>query len=159
MIALAAGLAFATLLFVQAPPAPATKPTANPELVDALARELGSTPQQAEGAAGALFGLAKDRLKPDDWSSVRAAVPGMDGLLKAAPTVTTGTSGGVGGALKSATALGAGSGASGLAGVAGAFQALKLKPELASKAVPVLTKYVTKSGGAEVGKLLAGALK
>jgi hypothetical protein len=30
---------------------------------------------------------------------------------------------------------------------------------MAMKAVPVLTQYVTKSGGAEVASLLAGALK
>lgn len=36
---------------------------------------------------------------------------------------------------------------------------MTLEPELASKAVPVLTKYVTKSGGAEVGQHPAGALK
>jgi hypothetical protein len=35
--------------------------TASPELVASLAKGLGSTPQQAEGAAGALFGLAKSK--------------------------------------------------------------------------------------------------
>jgi hypothetical protein len=36
-------------------------------------------------AAGSLFDLAKSRLKPEDFSQVAKAVPGMDGLLKAAP--------------------------------------------------------------------------
>ena len=127
---------------------------ANPELVGALAKELGSTPQQAEGAAGALFGLAKTRLSPGDWSKVASAVPGMDSLLQAAPAVPTGTTG--------ATSLGALIGAAGIGGlssVAGSFTRLGLNPAMVAKAVPVLTSFVTKSGGATVGQLFAGALK
>ena len=132
--------------------------TANPELVGALAKELGSTPQQAEGAAGSLFSLAKTRLQPAQWSQVAGAVPGMDGLLKAAPAAAasaTGTSG-------SAAALGAVSGAAGvggLASMASSFSKLGLKPEMVSKAIPILTSFVSKSGGAGVGQLLAGVLK
>ena len=33
------------------------------------------------------------------------------------------------------------------------------KPELVTKAVPLLTSFVTRSGGANVGNLLASALK
>jgi len=135
--------------------------TANPELVGQLAKELKATPKQAEGAAGALFGAAKSTLAPADWSKVAAAVPGMDGLLKAAPDMAAavGTSGA--GALAGAAAAAGGAGKSigGLASAASAFSKLGLKPELAKKAVPILTQFVTKSGGADVGKLLAGALK
>src|SRR5262245_22847960 len=90
--------------------------SANPELVGNLAKELSATPQQAEGAAGALFDVAKSRLSPGDWGKVSQAVPGIDGLLKAAP------------------ALGAASGALGKTGGLGnataAFQKLGLKPEM-----------------------------
>ena len=137
---------FATTASAQ--PAPAT---ASPELVGALAKELGSTPQQAEGAAGALFGLSKTKLSPADWSQVAGAVPGMAGLLKAAPAAAA-TVPGVG-ALPGAAGLG------GLSSVAGAFTKLGLKPEMVMQAVPVLTNFVSKSGGPAVGKLLAGALK
>jgi hypothetical protein len=138
---------------------PAAAGSANPELIAALSKELGSTPAQAEGAAGALFGLAKTRLKPDDFAKVSNAVPGMDSLLKAAPAVgTSGVAGTAEGALTQATG-GAASGATGLASVAGQFTKLGLKPEMAAKAVPILTSYVTKTGGADVGNLLAGALK
>jgi hypothetical protein len=138
---------------------PATEGGANPELVSALSKELGATPAQAEGAAGALFGLAKTRLKPEEFSKVSAAVPGMDSLLKAAPAVGTGgVAGTAGSALTQATG-GAASGATGLASVAGQFSKLGLQPEMAAKAVPILTSYVTKTGGADVGSLLAGALK
>ena len=125
--------------------------TANPELVGSLAKELGSTPEQAEGAAGALFGAARAKMPAGDWSKVSAAVPGMDALLKAAPAM--GAAGGGGAAAAAAGAMG------GLGGAAAAFSKLGLKPEMVAKAVPILTQYVTKSGGAGVGSLLAGALK
>jgi hypothetical protein len=120
----------------------------SPELVGALSKELGSTPEQAAGAAGALFGIAKNRMKPEEFSQVSKAVPGIGSLLKAAPAL--GGGGGAGGMLAQAQ---------GLAAAASAFSKLGLKPELVSKAIPVLTSFVTKSGGAGVGKLLAGALK
>jgi hypothetical protein len=132
--------------------------TASPELVGALAKELGSTPEQAEGAAGSLFSLAKTRLKPEDWSKVAGAVPGMDGLLKAAPAVAANA-----GPASSAAALsalsGGAAGLGGLATVASSFSKLGLKPEMVAKAIPVLTSFVSKSGGAGIGQLLAGALK
>lgn len=126
---------------------------ASPDLVGALSKELGSTPEQAAGAAGALFGVAKSRLKPEEFSQVSKAVPGMDSLLKAAPAAAVGTSG-AGGALSKM----AGS-TSGLATAASAFTKLGLKPEMVAQAVPILTQFVTKSGGANVGSLLAGVLK
>jgi uncharacterized protein VcgC/VcgE DUF2780 len=131
---------------------PAAK-TANPELVGQLAKELGSTPAQAEGAAGSLFELAKSRLKPEDFSQVAKAVPGMDGLLKAAPPM------GGGNPLSNVAGTSGLAGVAGLASAASAFSKLGLKPELVSKAVPILTQFVTKSGGAGVGNLLAGVLK
>jgi Protein of unknown function VcgC/VcgE (DUF2780) len=121
---------------------------ASPELVGALSKELNSTPEQAAGAAGALFGVAKSRLKADEFAQVSKAVPGMTALLGAAPAL-----GGAGGKSNPLSQM------AGLAGAASAFSKLGLKPDLVSKAVPVLTSFVTKSGGADVGKLLAGALK
>jgi hypothetical protein len=98
-----------------------------------------------------LFGVAQSRLKPEEFGRVSKAVPGMSALLKAAPKADTG---GIGGALSKATGS-----ASGLAAAASAFSKLGLKPDLVSKAVPVLTSLVSKSGGADVGTLLAGVLK
>jgi hypothetical protein len=123
---------------------------ASPELVGALSKEIGSSPEQAAGAAGALFGVAKSKLSPAEFSQVSNAVPGMDLLLKAAPTGGGGATGGLGQL---------GGAAAALPGAASAFTKLGLSPELAAKAIPVITQFVTKSGGANVGKLLAGALK
>jgi hypothetical protein len=125
---------------------------ASPALVGQLSKEMGSTTDQAAGAAGALFGLAKSRMKADDFSKVSKAVPGMDLLLKAAPALAGG--GGAAGAMSQM----AGS-ASGLAAAASAFSKLGLSPDMVSKAVPILTSFVSKGGGADVGKLLAGVLK
>jgi hypothetical protein len=119
---------------------------ASPDLVGALSKELGASPGQAAGAAGTLFGLAKSRLKPEEFGQISKAVPGMDALLSAAPALgAVGTSG-----------LGQ---VAGLAGAASAFSKLGLKPELVTKAIPVLTQFVGKSGGANVASLLAGVLK
>lgn len=128
----------------ESPAAAAAK--ASPDLVGALSKELSATPDQAAGAAGALFGVAKSRLSAADFAQVSKAVPGMASLLKAAPAV--------GG--KSANPLAQ---AGGIAAAASAFSKLGLAPDLVAKAIPVLTSFVTKSGGADVGKLLAGALK
>jgi hypothetical protein len=125
---------------------------ASPELVTALSKELGASAEQSAGAAGALFGIAKSRLKPAEFAQVAKAVPGMSALLKAAPS----THGAVGTAGALSEIAGA---AGGLAGAASAFTKLGLSPELVAKAVPILTSFVTKSGGANVGNLLAGALK
>lgn len=135
----------------QTPDLAALAAKASPDLVSQLSKELGSTPEQAAGAAGALFGLAKSRLKAGDFSKVSKAVPGMDALLKAAPVLAAAGGG-------SAVSQMAGA-AGGLASMAGAFSKLGLSPELVAKAIPVLTSFVTKGGGANVGKLLAGVLK
>jgi Protein of unknown function VcgC/VcgE (DUF2780) len=131
---------------------------ASPELVGALSKEIGGTPEQAAGAAGALFGVAKSRLKPDDFSKIASAVPGMDSLLGAAPAM--GAAAATGGAVGTSGTLSQVAGtATGLASATSAFQKLGLKPEMVSKAVPILTSFVTKSGGADVGTMLASVLK
>jgi len=136
---------------ITAQSAAAAAAKASPALVGALSKEIGSTPEQAAGAAGALFGVAKSRLNADQFSQIATAVPGMDSLLGAAPAP------GGGGATGALSQLGGSAG--GLAGAAAAFSKLGLGPEMVSKAVPILTSFVTKSGGANVGNLLAGALK
>jgi hypothetical protein len=143
----------ASLMAIAAGRAQGQTPTVknpSPELVGQLTKELNITPKQATGGAGALFGLAKTRLKPDEFGEVSKAVPGMDGLLKAAPKPK-----GAMGALGSALPGGAG----GLASVAGSFKSLGLSPDMASKFVPVMTKFVDAKGGANAASLLGGALK
>jgi hypothetical protein len=131
------------------PAAAQSTPTKNvsPELTGELTKELKVTPEQATGGAGSLFSLAKTRLKPEEFSKVSAAVPGMDALLGAAPKQENSMLSAIPGK------------SSGLAGVTSQFKALGLTPEMASKFVPILTKFVSGKGGASVGQLLANALK
>jgi hypothetical protein len=112
-------------------------------LVDTLTKELGVTPEQASGGAGSLFALAKGKMAPAEFAQVAKAVPEMDGLLKAAPAA------GGGGMASLGT----------MASAAGSFQKLGMSPSMVGKFVPVLTKFVGASGGADTASLLAGALK
>lgn len=117
-------------------------PGLNADFMGSLSKALGGAkPDQAAGAAGSIFGLAKSRLSAGDFDKVAKAVPGMDGLLKAAPAVT--------GTVPK----------TGPDSLTSSFTKLGLTPDMVSKAVPVVIEYVTKSGGADVGKLLAGVLK
>ena len=153
------GLAMVTLIAVSAPnaraqaDAAAAAVKASPALIEALSQEIGSSPEQAAGAAGALFGLAKSRLSADEFSQVANAVPGIDSLLSAAP-VMGGAVGTTGGTLSQL-----GGSAAGLGAATSAFSKLGLKPDMVAKAIPVLTSFVGESGGANVASLLAGALK
>ena len=74
-------------------PQAAAAVNASPELVGALSKEIGATAEQAAGAAGALFGVAKSRLSADQFSQLTKAVPGMDALLAAAPSAAAASGG------------------------------------------------------------------
>jgi hypothetical protein len=126
----------------------------SPELIGQLTKGLSITPEQAVGGSGALFGLAKSKLNPGDFTKVSNVVPGMDQLLKAAPKPTDGG----GGALAAMGAMLPGK-AGGLASVAGSFKSLGLSPDMAAKFIPIMTKFVNVKGGAEVASLLGGAWK
>ena len=133
---------------------PAKAKIPSPELVGQLTKGLSIKPEQAIGGAGALFGLAKTRLKPDDFTKVANVVPDMGGLLDAAPKPKQGAAGAMG-AMGDMLPGKAG----GLAAVAGSFKSLGLSPEMATKFVPILTKFVNVKGGAGVADLLGGVLK
>src|SRR5262245_18988215 len=98
---------------------------ANSALMGPLGKALGgATPEQTAGAAGSIFGLAKSRLSPGDFGKVSHAVPGMDGLLGAAPPVNEPPS------------------PKGLDSLSSSFTKLGLKPDMVSKAIPIVTQYV-----------------
>ena len=148
-------LAFTAASSLQAQTTGAAKAkTLSPELVGQLTKGLSIKPEQAIGGAGALFGLAKTRLKPDDFTKVANVVPDMGGLLDAAPKPKQGAAGAMG-AMGDMLPGKAG----GLASVAGSFKSLGLSPEMATKFVPILTKFVNVKGGTGVADLLAGVLK
>ena len=138
-----------------AAPALTVENSANPDLVGSLVSKLGVTPKQAEGGAGALLGLAKGKLKADDFAKVAAAVPGTEKLIASAPAADapagTGTLG--------SAAVSLGGKSAGLAGLAPVFGKLGLKNDMVAKFAPVVVDYAQKKGGDTVGKLLSGVLK
>jgi hypothetical protein len=137
------------------PPAaePTVDETASPELVGSVVSELGVTPRQAQAAAGTVFGLSKTKLSAGDFAKIAGVVPGMEGLLKAAPAGKQSALDVIAGQAGGASGLGA------IAGVASTLTKLGLKPDQIAKLAPTLVKAVQSKGGAEVAGLLAGALK
>jgi len=124
----------------------------SPGLVSQLTKGLSITPTQARGGAGAMFALAKSRLSEEEFGKVSAAVPGMSGLLKAAPDL--GEHSELSG-LESSLPGGLGR----MAEVAEAFHKLGLSPEMAGKFLPVMSKFVESKGGLSTASLLEKALK
>jgi hypothetical protein len=156
-------LLFATLFSMAALPGRAAAADAG-GLVNALTSQLGVTKPQAEGGAGALFNLAKQRMAPDQFGQVQSQVPGIDGLMGS-------TGGGLAGMASGALgSLGGGSGGGGssdggamgglgaLAPLAGTFSSLGLSPDMASKFLPVVLQYLNSSGGGGAAGLLRSAL-
>jgi uncharacterized protein VcgC/VcgE DUF2780 len=130
------------------------KTNPSPELIGQLTKQLSIKPEQATGGAGALFGFAKTKLTPEDFLKVSNAVPGMDGLLKAAPKVESAGSD----PLSQIGSIVPGK-AGGIASVGGAFKQLGMSPEMATKFLPIMTQFVKVKGGANVASLLGGAFK
>ena len=143
---------------------------ASPELVNGLAKELGSTPEQAAGVAGVFFSLAKSLVKPEDFSAMSKAVPGMDALLAATPAGVVDPSAGSGlstsmltPGFASSTSLSTSppkiSAADGTASAVAGLSKLGIKPDMFLKALPFLSGYLKKFGGAALGPLFEGLFK
>jgi hypothetical protein len=162
-------LLFATLFTLAALPGRAAAADAG-GLVNALTSQLGVSKPQAEGGAGALFNLAKQRMAPDQFGQVQSQVPGIDGLMGAAPggSANSGSNGGSNGggglagmatgALGSVGGGGAAGGLGTLAPLAGSFSTLGLSPDMAGKFLPVVLEYLNSSGGGGAAGLLKSAL-
>jgi len=135
-------------------------------LVNALTSQLGVTKPQAEGGAGALFNLAKQRMAPEQFGQVQNQVPGIDSLMGASSAASSSkgeaNSGGLGGiatgALGSVGGGGAAGGLGALAPLAGSFSSLGLSPDMAGKFLPVVLDYLNSSGGGGAAGLLKSAL-
>lgn len=137
---------------IQAQTSAAPSAGSSSELIGQLTKQLSITRPQARGGAGALFALAKSRLSSDEFGKVSAAVPGMNGLLKAAPAPSHPSELS---SLKSSLPGNMGR----TVEVAGAFHKLGLSPEMAGKFLPVMTKFVESKGGLSTASLLEKALK
>ncbi len=129
--------------------------TASGSLVDVLVQQLGVTPTQAQGGAGAIFQAAKARMTEEAFNTVSQSVPGMDSLLAAAKQTDSSTG------LPGGLAALAGDQAENLntaASLAGTFQNLGLSSNMVSQFVPVMVDYVRQNGGEAAASLLSSAL-
>ena len=131
----------------------------NPDLVNGLAKELQATPEPAAAAAGALFGIAKSLMAPEDFAQVSKAVPDMESLLAAAPKDTDSTLLTPGFAASSSPATMTMAAPNGMASAIGTLSKLGIKPDMIAKAVPFLSGYMKKHGTAAIGGLLGSVFK
>jgi Protein of unknown function VcgC/VcgE (DUF2780) len=111
-------------------------------LVGLLTQRLGVTPVQAQGGAGALFQMAKGQMQPGAFAQLSKAVPGMGGLLQAAP------------AMQPSSGLG---GIGNMVGLASAFQQSGMSPGMIQRFVPVILEYVKGTGGGGLAGSLGSA--
>lgn len=135
--------------------APATT-TASSGLIGMVTDRLGVTDTQASGGLGALFSVAKQQLSGNQFSQIASAVPGMDGLLAAAPAAATESKSG--GLLAQAGQYG--KALQGASYLNGAFKQLGLSPEMISSFADIAGQYLQSSSPAAAGllKQVTGAL-
>ena len=125
-------------------------------LVGQLVKSLGVTAQQAEGGAGAIFDVAKQKMGGEDFSKVLTAMPEVNSLLGAAPKNEK-NAGGIGG-LSSMLTENTGS-LGKMAGLYSSFSKLGLGKDMVSKFIPPILEYAKSKGGDVISNLLKSALE
>lgn len=124
----------------------------NPILVNILMQQLGVTQAQAMGGAGSIFSVAQQMMTPSNFGIISKAVPGMDTLLAAAPSVATPNLMG-----SAASAIGGGS-LGNMAALVGSFQSLGMNAGMMNQFIPVVLQYLQNQGGSNTMSLLQSAL-
>lgn len=122
------------------------------ELLFRLMDDLGVTPEQAEGAAGALLQLAQARLAPHEFVQVADAIPGISDLIGKSPRYEVPT----GGEWR-ATISRIFGGLGGLAPVAEPFSRLRLEKPMIARFKESLERFFGEKGGERVQTLLSAA--
>jgi hypothetical protein len=125
-------------------------------LAELLMQRTGVTAAQAQGGAGALFQVAKNKMQPDAFAQLEQAVPGMNEMLGAVPTQTQPT-GGLAGKLSSIAGASGGT-AGNLVAVVSAFQQQGMSPAMVQQFVPVVVDYVRAHGNEALLNSLSAAL-
>ena len=138
------------------------------ELITQLTSSLGISDEQAEGGAGAIFAMAKEKLGDADFSSLTDAVGDVDGLIEKAPDagdeVEDAGAGGLLGGLGGLTSKLGGAGGmlgnlGGVAALTGTFSKLGISPDKLGGFVEVITNFVKEKGGGTVSALLGKFMK
>jgi hypothetical protein len=126
-------------------------------LTELLMQRTGVTGAQAQGGAGALFQIAKNKMQPDAFSRLEQSVPGMQEMLGAAPVLSQPS--GLAGRLSSiADASGVGGTAGNLVAVVSAFQQQGMSPAMVQQFIPVVIDYVKAQGNEALVNTLSAAL-
>ena len=130
--------------------------TAQTGLIDTLTTQLGVTPDQAKGGSGALFQTAKKNMSADDFNQVSQAVPGMDGILAAAPKPDTDSA--TGNLLSGIAAASGNNTLTDATSLVNAFQQLDLSGDMVTQFTPVIIDYVKQNGGEHLANILQASL-
>lgn len=133
-------------------------PTTQSELTGILMQQTGVTQAQAEGGAGAMFQVAKQRMTNEAFGQLTQAVPGMDTYLAAAPQVTTNPVGGLAGGLLGAADSATGGAIGSATSLLSAFKQLNLSQDMVTQFTPVLVDYVKQQGSPQLSAVLQAAL-
>lgn len=120
------------------------------ELVKEIMEKAQVNEEQAMGGAGALFGMAKENMEKTDFDKVSDAIPNMDGLLDAVPSL-----GGGGSTMLGSAAIQL----SGTPKVLAAFDKLGISQDKVATFSPILVGYVERKGGKAISDLLNKALQ
>jgi hypothetical protein len=125
-------------------------------LTELLMQRTGVTQAQAQGGAGALFQIAKNKMKPDAFTQLEQAVPGMQGMLGAVPALSQ-PSGGLAGRLSSIAGASGGTAGNLIAAVS-AFQQQGMSPAMVQQFIPVVIDYIKTHGNDALVNTLSAAL-
>jgi hypothetical protein len=118
-------------------------------LISQLMKGANVNAEQAQGGAGALFQMAQEKLSTADFAKVSNAVPNMNTLLAAVPSLKP-----------KRTMMGAAAiKLSGNAKVLAVFEKLGISKNKVQLFTPIIVSYVEKNGGKAVAGLLKNALK
>ena len=130
----------------------------DPGLVQSLTKQLGVTPAQATGGAGAIFSLAKTNLSAEDFAKIAGVVPGMNGFIQAAPKQPADGAASAASALGPLTGGSSAGAAGGLLSLGGSFKSLGLSPQMASQFAPVIQQYLSHKGGGGIASIFSKAV-
>lgn len=126
-------------------------------LTDALVQQLGVSPLQASGGAGALFQVAQARMPDNDFQQLTKSVPEVGSLLKGVSKpkssglsqLAAGTSALIG---DKNNTLGT------VANLAETYQSLGLSSDMVNQFVPVVTDYISKNAAPKLTQALISSL-
>lgn len=126
-------------------------------LTDTLVQQLGISPLQASGGAGALFQVAQSRMSGTDFQQLTKSVPEVGSLLNSVAKpknsglsqIAAGTSALIG---DKNNTLGA------VAGLADTYQSLGLSTDMVNQFIPVVTDYISKNAAPKLTEALISSL-